>query len=418
MLLLLTYLACVKHSPEATDLRPLYQIPPVAARSGAFQTEEEVLRSLRSMFREAGFDRVDLVQVNFTDTVLLPNWSEQATFGGSASVKLRRFFLDSAGNRALIAEFESVVVGAPLTRLAAWSDADLQQVMVIFHTLNLAHELAHATAYQMGSADYEDLWLLEQRGRKVEAAVLKALVDSGKWTESDHGLYRRFLTDLRSDLPRVDIPPDAASGRELFNRGHDAGYDHSPGDPERMTALAMALDEGLAQLATPVALSGLHAAYLPSPTRIRDQAKLQFAELARDYSRLENAKIAEDGSTFVVGLDAELRAELEIDESTGLFRARLRHAMQRDARQEQALLDFANGFLRAEAGSDDWRMSVLSDAVIWHTGWMGLDPTGRPRNIYDTFSSMYSYQDRYFPVCQKVNAGLLTAEEARTVVKE
>lgn len=418
MLTLLTFLACVKHSPEATDLRPMYQIPPVAARPGAFQTEEEVLRSLRTMFREAGFDRVDLVQVNFTDTVLLPVWAEQATFGSSASVKLRRFFLNAAGNRSLIAEFESAVVGAPLGPLAAWSDADLQQVLVIFHTLSLAHELADATAYQMGSADYEDLWLLEQRGQKVEAAVLQAMVDGGKWTQRDRELYLRFLTELRGGLPGVEIPSDAASARETFNRGYDGGYGHSPGDPDWMTGMAMALDDGLAQHANPVALASLHAAYLPSPTRIREQAKLQFAELARDYSRLENAKVAENGTTFVVGLDTELQAELEIDESTGLFRARLRHAMQRDPRQEQALLDFGNGFMRAESGSDDWRMSVLSDAVVWHTGWIGLDPTGRPRNIYDTLSSMYSYQDRYFPICQKVNAGLLTAEEARTVVKE
>ncbi|HND34760.1 MAG TPA: hypothetical protein PLA94_32375, partial [Myxococcota bacterium] len=341
-------------------------------------------------------------------------------FGGQPSVKLRRFFLDAPGNRALINEFETTVLGSPPATgsLSAWNDADLRQALLMFHTLSLAHELADATAYQMGSADYEDLWQLEQRGRKVEAAVLKAMVESGKWTEADGQLYRRFLMEMRNGLPRVDIPADVGQARELFNRGYDPGYGYSAGDSEWMTAMAMSLDEGVAQLAAPAALSTLHPLYLPSPTRVRDYARLQIAELARDYSQLENARVGENGSQFVVGLDAELRAELEIDESTGLFRARLRHSMQRSAAQEQALLDFANGFYRAESGSGDWRMSVLSDGVIWSTGWLGLDAMGRPRNIYDTFASLKSYHDRYYPVCVKVNSGLLSAEDARTVVKE
>jgi hypothetical protein len=420
MLAVLTLLACVKHSPEATDLRPFYQLPPVAARSGSFQTEEEILRKLQAMFREAGFDRIDLVPVVFTDTVLFPVWVEQGGFNEAASVKLRRFFLHAQGNRALIAEFENTVVGSPLpwSSPATWNDADLQQALQMFHTLSLAHELVDATAYQMGAADYEDLWSLEQRGRKVEAAVLRALVADGHWTEANVTVYRRFLTDLRGALPRVDIPSEATMARELFNRGYDPAYGHTAGDTEWMTAMAMSLDEALVQLGNPASLAELRPLYLPSPTRIRDQARLQFTELARDFSRLENARVAENGSKFVVGLDAEVQAELEIDEGTGLFRARLRHAMKRAVGQEEALLDFANGFYRAEAGSEDWRMSVLPDAVVWSTGWLGLDPLGRPRNIYDTFARLNSYQDRYYPVCVKVNSGLLTAEEARTVVKE
>lgn len=247
---ILLFLACAAHDPP---MRPYAELPPAPARASALQSEDEIVRDIRTVYRAFGLP-IDQVVV-YLDA---PGLLQMAT---DAEIYAPRWILPAASVRARWSALGQELWGAPL-RVDGWTDEALIDAWNAWNTAGLAREMATGLGAVLHLPERETGPGAEAlRARDVEMPVLIRLAERGRVPATWPGAYVRALEAVLAQAPpgiSASIPADPTARAALLDVGlREALAGVGASDPEVSAASWLVLSHSLDRARAPLPLAEL-----------------------------------------------------------------------------------------------------------------------------------------------------------------